>query len=76
MSSMRPPWPSDFAKGSGFIGGGTLAVFSATCPQSPTICAPLWTAPVEYGQAPMTETPVVANNEVYVSMPLAGRLPH
>jgi hypothetical protein len=59
---------SDFAKGSGFIGGGTLAAFSATaCPQSPTNCAPLWTAPVEYGLAPMIETPVVANNEVYVN---------
>ncbi len=59
---------TDFANGSGFIGGATLAAFSATaCPQSPTNCAPLWTAPVDYDNTPMTETPVVANNEVYVS---------
>ena len=48
--------------------GATLAAFSATaCPQTPTNCAPLWTAPVDYLNTPMIETPVVANNEVYVS---------
>ena len=42
---------------------GTLAAFSATCPQTPTDCTPLWEAWNPFA----TNTPVVANNEVYVS---------
>ena len=44
--------------------GGTLAAFSATaCVQTPTDCTPLW----EAWNQDATTTPVVANNEVYVS---------